>query len=220
MYPDVLVSNQSTWDHDAVQRAVAAWQRQIVLDFAPIWGVSGVLHFVKDRPLADGEWGLTITDQSAADYLGEHHLEDVPRGVVLLGACKKFGESPEEVGSHEIVELFGDPEANICVELDDGTMEALEASDAVQGTGYEIDGVKVANFVTRLGYFCGKGSRYDFRSALTAPHSRTPGGYRLIKPPGGDWTQDVAGALATARKPPRWSRRGRRAARSGRKEIL
>lgn len=225
MYPDILISNLGKYPDDRLQKAVAAYQRQVSFDFAPVAGVSAVVHYVKDHVLVPGEWGITFLNKTNSEYLGEHHLEGDPRGVVLLGACAAAGEDPEETGSHELLELLMDPDAVTSMEIDeDGTEEAKEACDAVQGTGYQIDGVNVANFIYPLAYFCGRGTRYDFRGALKAPHTKTPGGYRLIKKPGEPWTQDEGETISPAKQSIQaWSRRGRRILRReialGLKEI-
>lgn len=226
LHPDTVIANQSgafAIPDTEVEAACAAIQRQLYGDWAPHWASPGVIHYAGPRPLmgasgkVSAEWGITLSDKNARDYLGEHHLDGVPRGVVLLGACKEFGEDWRSVLSHEILELRGDFMANICVELPDGTIEAYESCDAPQGTDYEIDGVPVANFVVPLGYFSECGNLYDFRKKLTAPHTRTPGGYRLVKKPGEQWSQDegmhvMASKRREAISP--WSRRGRRIART------
>jgi hypothetical protein len=215
MSRDLLFRNVSDLAHDDVQKFCAAFQRQLSGDFAPIWGVDLVVHFVKDAALGT-EWGITFDPRTAAEYLGEHHLDAVPRGVVLVGACREAGDNPFEVGSHEGLELAGDPYADVSVQLANGDNEALESCDAVQGSGYNIDGVPMANFVTCLGYFRDKpdAAGYDFRRVLKGPHEMTPEGYRLIQHPGQDWTQVFGQRVNAARVVPGpWTRRGRRLAR-------
>lgn len=212
MYPDILFSNPGKYDEDRIKKVIAAYQRQVVFDFAPVAGVSATLHYVGDHVLQKNEWAIVFDDKTADGYLGEHHLADAPRGIVLLGACKAYGENPEETGSHELLELLMDPDAVTSMEIDDdGTEEAREACDAVQGTGYTIDGVEVANFIYPLAYFCGRGNKYDHKGALSAPHTKTPGGYRLIKKPGEPWSQDEGEKIHESKRIIHgWSRRGRR----------
>lgn len=219
MYPARFVSNLGKLDHGDVQKTIAAVQKQLI-DMATYWGNYMVLQYVGDRALAPGEPGLTFVDDSNDQYLGEHHLDGVPRGVVLLGACRKFGEDWRETFSHEACEMNGDALANLCYEISgDGTIEAAEASDAVQGSGYTIDGIPVANFVIPAAYFDECGSKYDFQGVLSAPHTRTPSGYRLIRPAGGQWTQDEGETVPESKKVAAmhaWSRRARRAKRPAR----
>ncbi len=189
-------------------------------DFAPHAGMSSVLHYAGHNLLKTGEWGITLTDKNANDYLGEHHLEKTPRGVILLGACKADEVDWRSVLSHEVLELLMDASASLCEELDDGTLLAYEACDPCEGAAgaYEIDGVPMEDFVLPLGYFKGLGSKYDFRGVLTAPRGEklAHGGYQLIRRPGQGWDQIQAAHVRGAKRKENiatWSRRGRRIAR-------
>lgn len=92
--------------------------------------------------------------------------------------------------SHEALELVGDPEVNLLVQGPnpaDATRTVFhwyEMCDAVQAETYEIDGVKVSNFVLPL-YFTGgeeKGGRNDFlgrayKGKTLQSFGVNPGGY-------------------------------------------
>jgi hypothetical protein len=131
--------------------------------------------------------------------------------VVLLGACKSDGVTWSSTLSHEILELAGDPPASLAAETADGTFYAWEASDPVEAQNYDLDGIEVSNFVLPLAFFHGYGSRYDYRSVLTAPRTVAPGGYQLVRRPGEQWSQ-INGSRVRAAKtaPARWTRRGQR----------
>ncbi len=215
MFPPVAFANlDPNLPHKDVERAIAAYQRKLAYDFAPVNGIYTVLHYVGNRALADDEVGIVFDPRTSSEYLGEHNLEKVPRGVVLTGACKAYGEDPFETGSHELDELLMDPSAAINVTIsDDGTEEAYEMDDPVQGTSYIIDGISVANFVHQLAYFNECGSQYDHRKVLKAPHTTTLQGYCLRRKPGQQWQQldgervSPFKALENAHK---WDRRMRR----------
>lgn len=207
-------------DHRA-QKVVATLQRVYSGEFIGLTQATPLeLHYVADHKLADNEAGLVFDPRDDDSYLGEHHLERVPRAVVLLGACKKYNENPDETTGHELFETGMDPSGRLCVEIDEqGTEEAWEACDALQGTSKDVDGITVPNFVIPNAYFCEVGIRYDWLGVLSAPHTKTPGGYRLIKKPGEQWSQDNGAKVPQHKKlglVKPWSRRGRRVHRHAR----
>lgn len=220
---DFLFSNLARDDYPdhRAQKVVATLQRIYSSEFIGLTQATPLeLHYVQDHKLADNEAGLVFDPRDDDSYLGEHHLETVPRAVVLLGACKKYGENPDETTGHEVFETGMDPSGRLCVEIDDqGTEEAWEAADAVQGSSKEVDGVTIPNFVIPNAYFCEVGTQYDWLGVLKAPHTKTPGGYRLIKRPGEQWSQDEGEKIATHKKlgiVKHWSRRGKRVKRHDR----
>lgn len=214
---DFLISNQGRDQYPDVraQHVVATLQRVYDGEFLPrVQATPMTFHYVADHVLGDTEDGLTIDPRSSSQYLGEHHLDKRMRSTVMLGDCAVDGENPDEVMGHELFEGGMDPPAVLEAVIDaQGTVEAWEACDPLQGTSKTIDGVVIPNFVLPWGYFCEVGTQYDWLGVLTAPHTRTPGGYRLVRAPGQDWTQDEGEKMPSLRRLAelgRWSRRGQR----------
>jgi hypothetical protein len=188
----ISVINASTVVNDAeVETVTRALQQQVSRDFAPIWGVDATLRFTgKGAKPTPGSWWLTILDNTdQAGALGYHDLtsEGLPIGKVFAGTDKQYGLSWSGTASHELLELLGDPDINLTVfvQPDDntGTLYAYEVCDACEDDGfaYEIDGVKVSDFVYPA-YFESfrkpRSAQFDHQGHLTAPvPSLLGGGY-------------------------------------------
>ena len=106
------------------------------------------------------------------DALGYHdqNARGIPYGFVFTDLAKKLGEPWSVTFSHEALELIADPEVNLLVmgphpaDPNKTVFHWYEMSDAVQNETYEIDQVRVSNFVLPL-YFTGSdevGGRNDF----------------------------------------------------------
>jgi len=220
---DFYILNESKdLDDSLLKKWVGALQRSRLHDFLPVaGGYIGEIHVIgRGGKLADNMPGGVMSDVAQKDYLGEHHIEGVPRFVVSMPACKSDNVVPSTVLDHEVKELDQDPGAAECIELEDGTLLAKEECDPVEGDSgtYYVDGVALENFVLPFAYFQGIGSKYDFRGVLKKPFGEdlAPGGYQLLKKPGHQWSQ-ITGELARASKaapaPWKWSRRGKRVGR-------
>jgi len=85
--------------------------------------------------------------------------------------------------SHEALELGGDPSANIWADSADGNDYAYELCDADQGGVYEIDGVRVSNYVTPAFFdpFSGHGAKLDRMGRLTRPFETHEEGYQIMR---------------------------------------
>lgn len=129
---------------------------------------------------------LDTSDQPGA--LGYHDEDgtEVPSAKVFVKTAVDGGDSACEVASHEALELATDPQCTYSSLTADGSrLYALEVGDPVQGTGYDVGapegrttGMTVANFALPA-YFDpnAKTTKVDYRSALKAPFTLTPGGY-------------------------------------------
>ena len=169
---------------EALQQAIRAINRQIAEDFAPYWGMSATLRLEgrsAKQPnkvqLADLRGDAVIYVWNGVDVddaLGYHESNNqgVPYGFIFTEISEEMDEPWSVTLSHEALELIGDPEANLLVIGPHPTERRdvfhwFEMSDAVQDETYEIDGVKVSNFVLPL-YFTGTrttdeiGARNDF----------------------------------------------------------
>lgn len=199
--------------------ACAAWvpalQTQISRDFAPFWNADAQLHFVGLNQQPDPtHWRCLILDRSdEAGDLG-YHIDDtgIPEARVFAADDLADGALVSVTLSHELLEMLADPSTTRFLTIGEAVY-IIEVADPVEadGDGYDINGVRVSNFVTPC-YF-GQANpagdrRFDFRGLLSAgiPTLR-PGGY-IMDQVGGVWRSTIA------RHPD--GRLGKRALRSGR----
>lgn len=167
---------------EAVHAAIRAINRQIAEDFKPYWsfgatlrleGRTGTKPSKTSLPDMRGDGVLYLSDSTDVDdALGYHeaNYRGIPYGFVFTQLSKQLGEPWSATLSHEALEMLGDPQANLLVQGPHPAHPSkvvfhwFEMCDAVQGETYEIDGVKVSNFVLPL-YFTERnesGARNDF----------------------------------------------------------
>jgi hypothetical protein len=196
-----------------VHRAVRAINRQFAEDFEPHWQFGARLRLdgAEERghrsdhderiatsrlPGRRGDGVIYLLDEaSIADAEGYHdrNADDVPYGFVFLDVCRKTEETEDGwtiALSHEAIELAGDPLNNLLVQgphPENGrhlVFHMFELCDPVQDEHYELDGVKVSNFVLP-GYFT-RGNAADGRNDFLGRRQRgqilpsfgvAPGGY-------------------------------------------
>jgi hypothetical protein len=167
---------------DLVQAVLRGVNRQITEDFEPYWSMGARLRLegrssAKPDPLSPADLrGDAIiylwNDVDVEDALGYHDKNNsgIPFGFVFTELSQELGEPWSVTLSHEAMELIGDPEVNLLVagphpaEPSQLVFHWYEMCDAVQTETYDIDGVRVSNFVLPL-YFTGSdelGGRNDF----------------------------------------------------------
>lgn len=181
--PTISIINFATDLTDrSVQDAIRAVNRQIREDFSSKWGAVWDLRLhaaafdprnsadIPEEPV-QGEAVLYLVDQShLPGALGYHALNtrEKPFGFVFM-------VDPDEwtvTLSHEALELIIDPTVNVLVPGPDPrpgraqniVLHAYEVCDAVERTSYEIDGIRVSNFITQQWFAEGDalGTRNDF----------------------------------------------------------
>lgn len=201
----IAVINSSTVVADAeVVAAVTNLQIQVHRDFAPIWGVDADLTFypATNAPPA-GTWWLVVLDNSdQAGALGYHDLtsDGLPLGKVFAGTDKQYGSAWTVTASHELLEMLGDPDINLCASgpapnsvLRFYGYEVADACEADQ-FGYSINGTLVSDFVYPAWFesFRSPGStQFDYQNKIQAPFQLLSGGYISIYDvtSGTGWTQ-------------------------------
>lgn len=251
----ISVVNRSKHLSDAeLQAAVRAINRQLEEDFFPHWQFGARLRVDSAGraptqretkvalPVLPGRRGdaiLYIEDEATMALTEGYHdgnNDDVPFGFVFLDACGDGADCWTVALSHEAIELVGDPLNNLLVQgphpLDHRRLvfHQFELCDAVSGECYEIEGVKVQNFLLP-GWFSRRhveGARNDFLGRVEpglslAPFAIAPGGYLMFwdeqMPEGKKWTphfdagDGMAGRKVTAKMTARTSRLGRRSHR-------
>ncbi len=192
--PDIVVSvinASSVVTDDECRTLVAALQKQVSRDFAPVWGVDADLVFVPTGATpAPGTWWLSILDNTdRAGVLGHHDLtpDGLPVGKSFAGTDKHFGHSWTVTASHELLEMLADPDINLTVFVhptqDESKLYAYEVCDPCQddSLAYDIDGITVCDFVYPAYFqsFRPSGStRFDHLGKLQKPvPSVLDGGY-------------------------------------------
>ena len=219
----IAVVNESTVCTDA---EVAAWvpalKTQALRDFCPAWGVTPPEDVYFTASPAASDWLLVILDTSdQAGALGYHDLTaaGLPLSKVFAASDKQVGDSVSVTASHEHCEMLGDPWIDSVVQGPDGVLRAFEAADACEDDqwGYEIDGVKVSDFVYPAWFGSGSSpaanGSLDFQGHIQKVGELLAGGYIGVLNPSQGWTQVTAGDEKAQAKavPPVGSRRERRA---------
>jgi hypothetical protein len=189
---------------EELQSIIRAINRQINEDYTPYWSLGATLRLEgrsgkqpeKEKPEdMRGEAVVYLWDEvNVDDALGYHdkNYSGIPFGFVFTELSKEMGENWTVTLSHEVLELIGDPEANLLVmgphpnpaENNRNVFHWYEMCDAVQAQSYKIDDIEVSNFVLPL-YFTGTDEfegRNDFLGRITKGKSLTsfgisPGGY-------------------------------------------
>lgn len=132
---------------DAVCQAV---HRQVAEHFGPVWGVAATVHrvhHVHDVPTG----GVLAVVQQRIDVdgaLAYHTVEGGrPEIVVSRELAEQYGSTLGECLSHEVLECLADPQCDAVVSAPDGRQWVREVCDPVQSGSYEIDGIRVSDFV-------------------------------------------------------------------------
>ncbi|HYS33418.1 MAG TPA: hypothetical protein VEM58_14275 [Streptosporangiaceae bacterium] len=182
-----LVSNS---DAAAMTQAIAG---QVRLDAAPLWdrAHAAVVFYTDASAIPPNAHVITITDtvkDQPAGVLG-FHTED--QGGKLWGVVAAQPElsnggqvttgdwSVASVLSHEVLEMFVDPNCNLWSNNGKGSIYTFEVCDPVEAPTYAFDGVSVSNFVTPAWFdpLAGPGAQFDKLGLLTAPFGILKGGY-------------------------------------------
>jgi hypothetical protein len=138
-----------------------------------------------------------LDDSDQAGALGYHTLDTKkhPLGFVFAKSDQDAGLSWTVTASHELLEMLGDPYANLSVQIrDDGTAVAYETADAVEADnlGYTIGSTLVSDFVLPSWFIAGSPGPWDLKGHCTGPLQLLPGGYIGVWVPGKGWTQATA----------------------------
>jgi hypothetical protein len=162
LYPFVLIDHTTAATPANLAPAsdfnlfIEAWIEQISGPFSAAWGGVSVTFRVGSGPddRQPNEIAINFRDTipEAPGALAYHTITggipDIELGCDLFSSLTGQNESLSSGGSHELLELLGDPGANRWADRGTGVMDALEACDFVQNTGYPAcNGAWVSNFV-------------------------------------------------------------------------
>ena len=224
----IAILNQSTLVSDtdaaAMTEAVAA---QVRYDAAPLWdrAPAAVVFYTDPAAVPAAAHGIAIVDtiQDQPEGVLGFHTEDQGGklwGVVAAkpeldnGAKVTTGDwSVSSVLSHEVLEMFIDPNCNLWANDGQGSAYSFEVCDPVEAPGYAVKGVSVSNFVTPSWFdpLAPATAQFDKLDQLHAAFSILKGGYVVYESAGkeqqkfGDefpqWRKDMkSGPLARTRR--------------------
>ena len=193
----VAIQNFSQSLSDADLAAyVAAYQIQVNRDFGPALGLRPVNLKIlpNDQAVSPGEWMLGFFE--TADMAGALGYHDVtangdPLGKIFVKTTLDDGAKVSVTGSHELLEMMGDPLIASMVQIDNKTAYALELCDAPEDDqfGYDINGVTVSDFVL-MDWFTGGPGPFDFKGHIQQAQEILPGGYiGALTFTNGKWSQ-------------------------------
>jgi hypothetical protein len=190
----IAILNQSTVvansDVATMTEAIAS---QVKSDVAPIWErtPAEVVFYTSPTAIPPGAHGIAIVD----------NIQDQPTGVLGLHTTDQAGQAwgvvaaqPELANggqvltgdwsvsgtlSHEVLEMFVDPNCNLWANNGQGSAYSLEVCDPVEAPTYTVNGVSVSNFVTPAWFdpLAPAGAQFDKLGQLTAGFTILPGGY-------------------------------------------
>jgi hypothetical protein len=196
-------------DLATLAKYAAAISRSMLGDFAPEYQMTAIVR--ADTSISPGEVMCGLFEH--ADQPGALGYHDWPPIIKVFPPLdRQDGAELSQTIDHEIKEATADLTIDQSRTGKDGHFWADEPCDAVEQDQYEIDGVKLSNFVLP-GWYSGNGGKYDFLGKLSAPLSLTPGGYAQYFDPAKGWQQVTHAELAP--RPYRLSPHGRSNRRRG-----
>ena len=152
----VSVVNRSSIAAAEVEAVLAAVNKQVSDHFEPAWGIRAWCSLIENDIAVPGDSVIYVTDEAdVPGALGRHDLysSGMPCGFVFTRLSDQVGDGWSVTFSHEVLELIADPEINLLCKGPHPRQRFRkvnhwrEMSDAVQARTYEIDGVKVSDFV-------------------------------------------------------------------------
>jgi len=216
MQPIAVMNESTVISDDKVKSFIPALQTQLSRDFGPAWGKFGQLVWVdiKSTKPSPGAWWLVFLDNSdQAGALAYHDLTDEgkPLSKVFAATDLAYNASISVSASHEIVEMMADPDINLAAFTTRG-IYAYEPADPTEDDqfGYDINGVKVSDFVYPAWFEAFANQKYDQCGHVSKPLQLLRGGYISVFGRQG-WTEITAEGMPILRsRPPVGSRRERR----------
>jgi hypothetical protein len=196
---EIAISNISTLLVDSqVEAAVVAIEKQIAVDFSPIWNTIATLRVFPPGKTPLREWSLYILDDiNQSDALGYH--EDASgqiEGKVFVRDSMTDNLSWTVDLSQELLNMLGDPTTRAMATMPDGRQCVREVCSPVadDAVAYVKDGIEVSNFCTPAYFYEASGTVYDFCNVLSAPApALAPGGYLgIYNPSTRQWTRATA----------------------------
>jgi len=106
-------------------------------------------------------------DGALAYHTVVNGVPDIELGVDLFASLGDEGDSLSAGAGHEILELLGDPGANLWEDMGNGIMRPREECDTVQNTGYKAsNGLWMTNFLLRSAWIPGAAGPWDYLGVM------------------------------------------------------
>jgi len=202
----IAILNQSTVVADAdVATMAEAIATQIRADVAPVWDRAPATVVFCNSPstVPAGAYGVAIVDtiqDQPQGVLGLHTEDQAAQmwGVVAAqpqldnGGQRMTGDwSVSSTLSHEVLEMFVDPNCNLWANDGQGSVYSVEVCDPVEAPTYTVSGVSVSNFVTPSWFdpLAPATAQFDKLGQLTAGFSIAAGGYMTYESAGKEQQQ-------------------------------
>jgi len=186
-----LINHSKQLSPEALAAFVGALDVQLRVHLPKAWG-KDVMPWVagSNFRLSPSLWQLHIWDEVQearhAGAMGRHETVGAtytPQGHVFLNPVARAKEDWTVIASHEALELAMNPELNLSTVREvDGGVEAWarEVCDPVQGSTYEVHGVKLANFVYPEFFIPGSDGPWDHLQLLKGPFTLLETGYASV----------------------------------------
>lgn len=184
-HPDAPVTEMFNLVGGHLYALCARWPgaRQVVADLVD---QRFYLELVDDLPEAPGALGYHDVDGHGTPYAKVAVNPSLQNGSDWLTGRY----SVLSVIEHEADETTLNPIINVWRDLGDGTREtAQEACDAVEDTGYHWRGADQTNFLLPAWFNPFGVAPFDHLGVLAAPFTLSPGGYMIVRSPGGESQQ-------------------------------
>jgi len=214
----IAVVNASGLADEDVAGGLAAMQRQVSDDFAPVWGVDAELHLVTREQAFSGakfadRWGLVLEDHELVTARLGNHVRGyhdrtsagLPIARVMVDQLEP-GQDWTLVASHELLEMLADPDCDASVfrhpDANTVVFYAREVCDpcAAYEDGYERCGRTVSDFVFPAWFQTASpnrgATRFDERGLIDAPFTVRPHGYiGVFQPATSSWVLQKYGGI-------------------------
>lgn len=197
----IAILNQSTLISDtdaaAMTQAIAT---QVRLDAAPLWdrAPAAVVFYTDPAAVPAAAHGIAIVDtiQDQPQGVLGFHTEDKGGNLWGVVAAKPELDSGRQVTtgdwsvssvlSHEVLEMFVDPNCNLWANDGQGSAYSFEVCDPVEAPTYTVSGVSVSNFVTPAWFdpLASATARFDKLGQLKSAFSILKGGYVVYESAG------------------------------------
>lgn len=197
----IAILNQSTLVADAdVATMTEAIATQVQLDVAPIWdrAPAAVVFYTGPAAVPAAAHVIAIVDTIQDQPQGVLGFHTEGQGAQMLGVVAAKPEldnggqvttgdwSVSSTLSHEVLEMFVNPNCNLWANDGQGSAYSFEVCDPVEAPTYVVNGVSVSNFVTPAWFDpqAGNTAQFDMERHLTAPFSLLKGGYLVYESAG------------------------------------
>lgn len=179
-----VVSEVPNISTSTLATASAAFQKQVMRDFRPIWNVLATVDAfptLEDVPI--GYWPIIIRDDIGFPGAAGIHLDKDGQPFALV----QYSDTWTLTATHEILEMLADPFGNRLVAGDsikpgqgrvEYLVEVCDPSEAAEFS-YRVNGVMVSDFYTPSFFdpVAAAGVRYSFTGAISRPRQVLKGGY-------------------------------------------